>query len=133
MSGMLRNSRKFTRDVSKKDQCRQKLNDDRKNARHGEFFFAEFLISSGETRKSPVFVLSSENNDNEDIVICSCTSSPARTEFDVYYKLKYDTYIRTNKIYTVHRDMLHFKIGEVDCTTDKYREIIQHVKFALDL
>lgn len=133
MSGMLRNSGKSIKDVNKKVQCQQQLDDNRKNAKHGEFFFAEFLISNGEVRTSPVFILSSIKDNNEDVVICSCTRTPPRSEFDIYYKLRYDTYIRTNKIYTVHRDMLHFKIGSVDFTTNKYKEIIQHVKYALDL
>lgn len=133
MSGTLKNSRKSIKDVNKQFQCQQQLSYNRRNASHGEFFFAEFLISNGGIRTSPVFVLSSKKDNNDDVVICSCTKTPARSEFDIYYKLRHDTYIRTNKIYTIHRDKLHFKIGQVDFSTDKYKEIIQHVRLALNL
>ncbi len=134
MNGMLKNSKTFIKKLSRREQKHRQLIKDRKCAKHGEFFFAEFLISNGEIRKSPVFVLSNANDANDDdVVICSCTTSPPRTNFDIPYKLKYNTYIRTNKIYTVHRDNLHFKIGIVDFSADKYKEIVTHIKFALDL
>lgn len=118
--------------ISKEEKAREELQEQRKLAKHGDFFFCEFAINNGETRKSPVFVISSDIDKNEDVVICSCTKQPAKSQFDIGVQLKYKTYIRTNKIYTVHRNELLFKISQTIGIT-KLREIDSSIKLALDL
>ncbi|EPY2277941.1 type II toxin-antitoxin system PemK/MazF family toxin [Clostridium sporogenes] len=109
------------------------IENERKEAKHGEFFFANFLINNGEIRKSPVFILSNKIDNNDDVVICSCTKQPAKSQFDIPVKLKYKTYVRTNKIYTIHRDNLAFKINNAKISQAEYNEIVNKVKLALDL
>jgi hypothetical protein len=108
------------------------LNEQRKNAKHGDFFFAKFMLSDGTDRKSPVFVLSSEIEVDDDIIICKCTSQPPKSVFDVPVKLKYDTCIRTNKIYLVARKQLLFKIQDT-LNTEQYQNVIDKIKLALKL
>ena len=104
---------------------------DNSETEHGSFFFAKFLVNDGSTRKSPVFIISNDNDD-EDIIICSCTKQPAKTDFDVKVKLKYETYVRTNKIYTIHRSQLLFKIPQRP-QPQEYNEIVGKLKLALKL
>lgn len=87
----------------------------RKTAAQGEFFFAKFLLSDGREYPRPVFVVGNAGNDSRDVIVCSCTAQPKRTDFDVPVQLKRKTHIRTNKIYTVQRDSLLFKM-ESDLT-----------------
>lgn len=82
----------------------------RQNAGQGDFFFTKIVLSDGNEYARPVFVLGRAGNDSEDLIICSCTAQPKRTDFDIEVQLKKKTYIRTNKIYTVQRDSLLFKI-----------------------
>lgn len=100
-------------DPQKKAKMLQKIEDDRKNAHQGEFFFANFLSTSGTLIKRPILVLGKHNdsNDDEDIIVCKCTTSPARSEYDLPVQLKEDSLVRTNKIYLVGRDQLLFKIN----------------------
>lgn len=84
----------------------------RKNANQGEFFFAKAVMSNGEVIPRPVFILGKNNdsNDDKDVIVCSCTKEPARTRYDKEVQLKYKTMVRTNKIYTISREQLEFKI-----------------------
>lgn len=104
----------------------------RKNAKHGEFFFAQYLTVTGDIRKSPVFVLSNECDKNDDVIICLCTKSPPKSEFDVKVQLKVETRVRTNKIYTISRSQLLFKIPQT-AQTDEYNEIITKLKLAVNV
>ena len=104
---------------------------DRRNAKQGQFFFANFIINNGEIRKSPVFIAGCDN-DKEDIIICSCTSQPKKTEFDIKVTLKMETYVRTNKIYTVHRNDLLFKIPQLP-TAEELADIMQSIKKAFNI
>lgn len=107
------------------------LNEMRKNAKQGDFFFANFLSVTGNIRKSPVFVVGNDN-DNEDIIICSCTGQPPKTEFDKKVNLKKETYVRTNKIYTVRRDQLLFKIPQ-QTTPKEFKEIMDSLRKIFNL
>lgn len=102
-----------------------------RNAKHGEFFFAHFTTANHEHREGPVFVISSDD-DKEDVVVCSCTKQPARTEFDVLVNLKLPTNVRTNKIYTIQRTQLAFKIPQT-ATTPEYQQIMEKIKKAISI
>ena len=79
-----------------------KLEQERSEAKQGDFFFALFYTNDGVPRERPVFVAGSKGNDSEDIIVCSCTTSPPRNpDFDKRVMLKRETYVRTNKIYTI--------------------------------
>ena len=108
------------------------IQNDRNKASHGEFFFAKFLLSNNQERKSPIFVLSSKDNDNEDVIICKCTGQPAKTQYDIPVQLKKATCVRTNKIYTINRNQLLFKIPQT-ATSKEYNKIIEKLKQALNL
>ncbi|WP_366921546.1 type II toxin-antitoxin system PemK/MazF family toxin [Metallumcola ferriviriculae] len=90
----------------------KKLQKDRDEAKQGEFFFAAFH-SEHILRTSPVLVVgNSEAHDDRDIIVCKCSTKPARTKFDKPVQLKEESIIRTNKLYTIGRDQLEFKIPQ---------------------
>jgi hypothetical protein len=111
----------------------KQIQEDRKNAKHGDFFFAKYIVNSqkAEERESPVFVISNDQ-DTEDVIICSCTKHPARSGFDVSVNLKLPTCVRTNKIYTIYREQLLFKISQT-AQEKEYQEIIKKLKLAMKL
>jgi mRNA-degrading endonuclease toxin of MazEF toxin-antitoxin module len=96
------------------------------------FFFAKFVLSNMEQRKSPVFVISSDIDTDDEVLVCKCTSQPARSQFDVKVQLKEKTFVRTNKIYLVPRNQLLFKIPQ-SATPDEYNDIINKLKLAMNL
>ncbi|ADU29353.1 type II toxin-antitoxin system PemK/MazF family toxin [Evansella cellulosilytica] len=89
-----------------------KIARDRRNADQGDFFFAKVRMSNGQVIPRPVFVIGKDNdsNDDEDVIVCKCTKEPARSEYDITVQLKYETSVRTNKIYTIGKSQLEFKI-----------------------
>lgn len=105
----------------------------RQAAKHGDFFFAKFLLTNDHNspRQSPVFVISNDN-DKDDIIVCKCTGQAAKTDFDVKVQLKNTTHVRTNKIHTISRSQLLFKI-EHKFQPEEYEAIIQKLKMALNL
>lgn len=106
--------------------------DDNQKAKHGEFFFAKFQLSDASPpRKSPIFVISNDN-DKLDVIACKCTTQPPKSEFDVKVLLRYETYVRTNKIYTIGRDQLLFKIPH-NFIDGEYESIIEKLKKALNI
>lgn len=107
------------------------LEKQRREAKQGDFFFAEFYINNGDKRKSPVFIASNDYDD-EDVIICSCTSQPLKTEYDKRVYLKYPTYVRTNKIYTIRRGQLLFKIPQT-ITPAELNEIKDSIKLIFNL
>lgn len=121
---MKKNSEIFTTNIDK-------IVSDRISAKHGEFFFAKFILANEEMRESPVFVVSNDN-DSEDVVVCSCTKQPARSEFDILVQLKLPTQVRTNKLYTIRRNQLLFKISQT-ANPEEYNKIIEKLKLALKL
>ncbi|WP_170289413.1 type II toxin-antitoxin system PemK/MazF family toxin [Metabacillus lacus] len=112
---------------------RVKLARDRANADQGEFFFAKAKMSNGDVIPRPVFIIgkNEDSNDTEDVIVCSCTKSPARTLYDVEVQLKKKTSVRTNKIYTIHRDQMVFKINHnlpdevIDSIIEKATQSVQ--------
>ena len=100
------------------------------SASHGDFYWTEFIESNQDIRKSPVFIIGSR--DHEDIIVCSCTRHPARTEYDILIQLKQPTCVRTNKIYIVRRAQLINKIN-VNLQTHEYVEVMDKFKKALHL
>jgi hypothetical protein len=110
-----------------------KEQEDKDNAKHGEFFFARYTISNSKKneRESPVFVISNDS-DKEDVIVCSCTKEPARSDFDVLVQLKLPTQVRTNKIYTIYREQLLFRISQ-QANPDEYKKIIEKLKLAQGL
>lgn len=111
-----------------------KLKQDREGAKHGDFFFAEYYNNSGQSKRAPVFIISNDG-DKEDVIICTCTSQASRGDWDKLVQLRKPTYIRTNKIYTIRRDQLLFKINYdlINKLPNKYKEIMDSVRTALDL
>lgn len=105
---------------------------DRASADQGDFFFVNARLSDGNEYKRPVFVVGKhqDSNDAEDVIVCSCTKQPSRSDYDKPVKLKYDTVVRTNKFYTIRRDQMLFKIkhnltpAEIDDILDSCRASI---------
>ncbi len=86
---------------------------EQRNADQGDFFFAKFHdLSTGQPFPHPVFVVgkNGDSNDEEDVIVCKCTSHSNRSDYDIPVLLKKETVVRTNKLYTIRRDMLQFKI-----------------------
>lgn len=121
---MKKNSANSTTKINKVEKARQE-------ALHGDFFFAEFFLSDGLVRRSPVFVIGNDG-DTIDVIVCKCTTQPAKSDFDVKIQLKMETYVRTNKIYTIGRNQLLFKIGH-EFESGEYERIIEKLKKALNL
>lgn len=103
----------------------------RKSARHGDFFFAKVYVVTGDYRNSPVFIVSNDNDD-EDVIVCICTKQPAKTDFDIEVQLKVKSYVRTNKIYTIKREQLAFKIPQT-VSPKEYKKIIGKISEALNI
>ncbi|MGG0555269.1 type II toxin-antitoxin system PemK/MazF family toxin [Priestia aryabhattai] len=91
----------------------ERLARDRANANQGEFFFATIRLSDGNEYRRPVFVIgkNGDSNDEEDVIVCSCTTTDTRSNYDQEVQLKFKTFVRTNKIYTTTREKLEFKIN----------------------
>ncbi len=103
-----------------------KLESDRLNAKQGEFFFARFRSESIE-RPSPVLVVGNDN-DKLDVIICKCTSQPVKSQYDKVVQLKRESVVRTNKIYTIGRHQLEFKIENNNVKPEEINEIINTLK-----
>ena len=104
---------------------------DRRNASHGEFFFARFALPGGNVRKSPVFVISNDG-DKRDVVVLKCTGQPAKSDYDIEVQLAKETRVRTNKVYTVGRSQLLFKIPQT-ASPKEYSDIITMFKQAMKI
>jgi len=78
------------------------------------------------------FTISNQCDKNDDVVICLCTSQPAKSEFDTKVQLRKETYVRTNKIHTICRSQLLFRIDH-QFGPGEYEELINKLKRALDL
>jgi mRNA-degrading endonuclease toxin of MazEF toxin-antitoxin module len=101
-------------------------------AAQGDFFFAKVILSDGITLERPVYVIGDKGNDEGDVIVCSCTTSPPRTGFDIPVLLKRQSYVRANKIYTINRAALLFRIGH-QLTRSERDAIHAKVKEALGL
>lgn len=88
------------------------LEGERASARRGDVFFAKVTLSDGSTLGRPVFIVGGKGNDAGDVIVCSCTTQPARSDFDIPVNLQRPTLVRSNKIYTVNRSSLLFKIPQ---------------------
>lgn len=102
------------------------------NASHGDFFFANWTTSDGYLRKSPCLVISNHSDPHDEIVILKVTTQSARTGFDIPIQLKYPSFVRTNKIYTIQRNQLLFPIQKA-MTSDEYNTIIEKLKEAIKI
>lgn len=114
------------------DTKKEKLARDRKDADQGEFFFAKVLASDGTSFPRPVFIIGKkeDSNDSKDVIVCSCTKQPSRSSYDKLVQLREPTFVRTNKIYTINKDHLEFKINNrVD--EEKLKEIIKSASEAI--
>lgn len=85
---------------------------ERAMAGRGDVFFARVALSNGSTIERPVFIVGGKGNDVGDVIVCSCTTTPARSDFDIPITLQRPTYVRSNKIYTINRASLLFKIPQ---------------------
>jgi len=120
--------------MSQKISKFQKLTLDRNNADQGEFFFAKVRMSNGEIIARPVFVIgkNKDSNDSGDVIVCSCTSEPGRSKYDKKVQLKLETVVRTNKIYTIGKDQLEFKI-QANLSIEEIEEIISEANNSIAL
>lgn len=109
----------------------EKIQNDKVEVKQGDFFFASFVTNDGKLRERPIFVAGNKGNDNEDIIICSCTTSPARNVFDKKVQLRKETYVRTNKIYTIRKADLLFKIPQ-QASPLELKEIIGAIQECFD-
>lgn len=96
----------------------------RRKAKHGDFFFARYSTIGQPVREAPVFIVGDE--DNEDVVVCSCTKSPPRNPYDIQVRLKLPTSVRTSKLYTINREQLLFKIPQSP-SPEEYKNIMQQL------
>ena len=113
------------------NKINDKILQQRKSAQHGDFFFARVYVVTGNYRNSPVFIVSNDNDD-EDVIVCICTKQPPKTDFDVEVQLKMKSYVRTNKIYTIKREQLAFKIPQT-VSSNEYKKIIGKISEALNI
>lgn len=109
-----------------------KLARDRANANQGEFFFATVTLSDGNEYRRPVFIIgkNGDSNDEEDVIICSCTTTSTRSDYDKEVQLKYKTFVRTNKIYTTNREKLEFKINS-GLDNQAIQDLLMHCQRAI--
>lgn len=106
----------------------------RESASHGEFFFANFNLPSGTITQRPVLVVSNDNDD-EDVIICACSKHEPRKGSDFEYPINIrgkKGSLRTNKIYTVQREQLLNPI-EYTLSPDDYSNIIIKIKEAINV
>lgn len=111
----------------------EELQKEKAEAKQGDFFFALFYTNDGQLRERPVFIAGSKGNDSEDIIVCSCTAKPARDpNFDKRVVLKRETYVRTNKIYTIRRADLLNKLRQGASVPD-IQDIVSQIKLCFDI
>lgn len=112
-----------------------RVEQDRRNANQGQFFFAAYVHSDGQVRKHPVFVLgkNEDSNDTDDVLVCQCTKAdhPVRSDYDIQVQLKKATLVRTNKIYTLGRDQLEFRIVTPQVSKEKITELLRRAVCAI--
>ncbi|KJS75639.1 MAG: hypothetical protein JL56_07435 [Desulfotomaculum sp. BICA1-6] len=114
--------------MKKTDRIKQ----EKAEAKQGDFFFALFVTNDGKLRERPVFVAGAKGNDSEDVIICSCTTSPPRDpDFDKKVILKRETYVRTNKLYTIRRDDLINKLRQ-GASPEDIQGIVNQIKMSFD-
>ncbi|WP_175511396.1 type II toxin-antitoxin system PemK/MazF family toxin [Alicyclobacillus macrosporangiidus] len=110
------------------ERRKRQVEHDRANADQGDFFFAFLADENGKPIPHPVFVLGKHNdsNDNTDVIICKCTKQEhgSRGAYDIPVKLRYDSFVRTNKIYTISRNQLDFKIKTPYVDENQKRAIV---------
>ncbi len=79
----------------------------------GISFLPNFLIPA-QVKRFLIPCLLSERmrilNDVEDVIVCKCSSQPKPSGYDILVSLKKPTVVRTNKTYTIRRNLLRFKI-----------------------
>jgi hypothetical protein len=109
-----------------------KLATDRENADQGEFFFAKIRLSDGKVYPRPVFVIGKhrDSNDPEDVIVCFCTRTGPRTDYDRQVQLKEETFVRTNKIYNMSRDSILFKIKS-GLNHEEIQDLLMHCRRAI--
>lgn len=111
----------------------ERLENARNSAKHGEFFFADWVTSDGYNRKSPCLVVSDHQDPHNEIIILKITTDPGRTEFDIPVSgLREPSVIRTNKIYTINRNQLLFPISKT-MTPEEYNDVTEKLKKAQGL
>lgn len=115
---------KMNLENSSSDNRRAQLAEARKRAKHGEFFFARYSTTGQPNREAPVFIVG--DDDEEDVVVCSCTKTPPRNPYDIQVRLKLPTSVRTSKLYTISREQLLFKIPQGP-SSDEYKNIMQQL------
>jgi hypothetical protein len=119
-----------SKNSSKNVKALARLAKARRDAKHGDFFFADWITSDGYQRKSPCLVVSDHPDPHDEIIILKITTDPGRTEFDIPVSgLKEASVIRTNKIYTIQRSQLLFPISKT-LTTSEYKDVTDKLKKA---
>ncbi|GAB3241402.1 hypothetical protein GCM10027447_39430 [Glycomyces halotolerans] len=105
---------------------------DRAKADQGEFFFARIKLSDGKIYPRPVFVIGKhlDSNDPEEVIVCFCTSTGPRTDYDRQVQLKEETFVRTNKIYNMSRDSILFKIHS-SLTHEEIQDLLTYCRKAI--
>ncbi len=108
---------------------------DRRNADQGDFVFGRTILANGDTDPRPFFVVgkNGDSNDTDDLIVCSCTKSPARTVYDVPVQLKLPTCVRTNKLYTIGRDQIDFIIKNHAVPPESIIDIIKSAAKAVTI
>ncbi|KLV24738.1 type II toxin-antitoxin system PemK/MazF family toxin [Bacillus altitudinis] len=96
----------------KNERKRMQIASDHLNADQGDFFFAKSRSHDGTISKRPVFIIGKNKDSNDsDVIVCNCTSTIDReSDYDVPVQLKLNTVVRANKIHTISRKSLLFKI-----------------------
>ena len=100
----------------------------RQTADQGDFYFTLVKNSSGKLIPHPVFILgrNGESNDTSDVIACMRTSKKKRTDYDIETILEgLPGWVRTNKIMTIERKILEFKMSSPKVTEAIKQEIIK--------
>ncbi|MGM0807375.1 MAG: type II toxin-antitoxin system PemK/MazF family toxin [Bacillota bacterium] len=122
---------------------KEKEDQEKREAKHGDLFWAVFQNSSNQRRESPVLIIS-DDGDTEDVVILKGTKNVNRPLLDVELNITFvnknhktihkQTAFRTNKITTINRSQLDNR-----CTYDwkenpnKKEELSSKLKVSLGL
>ncbi|RUM58740.1 MAG: type II toxin-antitoxin system PemK/MazF family toxin [Persephonella sp.] len=83
-------------------------------------------------KKRPALVIT--NLEGEDLILCQITSKYKKDKYSINLNqsdfiegnLKIDSFIRPNKIFTVHKDLILYKVGHIK--EEKMYKVLEKIK-----
>lgn len=109
----------------KDEEINKEIASEVRSADQGDFFYAKSRAHNGKISRRPVFIVGKNGYSNDaDVIVCNCTSNTDRDSiYDVPIEgMIKETVVRTNKLHTISRNSLLFRI-EVDLPTEVLEEI----------